>query len=337
MSFINECFTIIRSSNKDVFNIKLDNTSIVFDYYKDNNFINSNTLNIKSKVNFSNCSFNLDSNDNVYGVYRDKALKLVEVNKHNNKISSKDILTYNHKKFNILFPYINIVDSNIHLLYYVYNNNSTNTCALFHHYNHNGVWIENKIDFINHICLDNFVVLWSQNCPIVFYLKLFDGYEEVFFSRFNNSTFTWSNPVQITNSKKSKLYLSVLKDSMNFYHITFCENENNGYYIRYMNGYLNENKFDINTYSSIADNSAYMYPSLLKNNNSLYLMWVNHNRLFSSISNDLGKTWSDNNIDEFSIKEDFTRAKFISNYKDDLIYNSTGVFTTYKDIGLLGF
>lgn len=337
MSFINKCFTIVRRSSKDMFNIRLDDTSILFDYYKNNNFISSQSLNLNQPIDFSNCSFTLDSYDNIYGIYRDKALKLIKIDKVSNKISSHDILTYNYKKFNVLFPYINIIDNNIHILYYVYSNNSTNTCALFHHYNNNGVWIENKIDFINHICLDNFTVLWSQDCPIVFYFNLVNGYEEVFFSRFNNSTFTWSNPVQITKSKKNKLYLSVLKDSMNFYHLTFCENENNGYSIKYINGYLNENKFDVNTSYMITDSSTYMYPSLLKNKASLHLMWVNHHRLYSCESEDLGKTWSDIIIDEFSIKEDFTRARFLSNYIDDLPYNCTSVFTTYKDIGLLGF
>lgn len=337
MSFINKCFTMVRRSNKDMFNIRLED-SIIFDHYdSSNNFISSNSLNINSPIDFSNCSFTLDSFDNIYGVYRDKSLKLIEFDKESNKISQRNILTYNHKKFNVLFPYINIIDNNIHILYYVYNNNSTNTCALFHHYNHNGVWTENKIDFINHTCLDNFTVLWIQDSPIVFYFNLVNGVEEIFFSRFNNSTFTWSNPVQITKSKKSKLYLSVLKDSMNFYHLTYCENEDTGYSIKYINGYLNEHKFDLNISYKITNNSTYMYPSLLKNKASLHLMWVNHHRLYSCESTDLGKTWSDHTIDEFSIKEDFTRSRFLSNYINDLPYNCTSVFTTYKDIGLLGF
>ena len=57
-------------------------------------------------------------------------------------ISKKDILTYDSKKFDIMFPYINVINNSIHIIYYVYNNNSTNTCALFHHYYNNGVWIE---------------------------------------------------------------------------------------------------------------------------------------------------------------------------------------------------
>ncbi|MGL5346046.1 MAG: hypothetical protein ACRDA3_01725 [Peptostreptococcaceae bacterium] len=337
MSFINKCFTIIRHSDKEMFNIRLED-SIVFDYFDEyNNLISSNTLNVNSNIDFSSCNFTLDKNDNIYAIYKDNALKLIKLYKNTNQISEQDILTYNFKKFNILFPYIHAIDNDIHILYYVFSNNATSTCALFHHFNHNGVWTENKIDFINHICLDNFTVTWSNDTPIVFYFNLVNGYEEIFFSKFNNNTFTWSKPVQITNSKKNKLYLSVLKDSMNFYHITFCESENNNYSIKYLNGYLSENKFDIDISHTIAEDEAYMYPSLLKDSNSLYLMWVNYQRLYSCKSSDLGNNWTEAEIDEHSVEEDFTRAKFFSNYIDDSPYNCTSVFTSYNEVGLLGF
>ncbi|MGL6107667.1 hypothetical protein [Romboutsia sp.] len=337
MSFINKCFTIIRRSQRDVFNIRLDN-DIVFDYFdKDNNFISSKTLKSSTPIDFTNCYFTLDKYDTVYGIYKDNSLKIIEINKGSSDFSSREILTYNYKKFSISFPYINVIDGNIHILYYVFNNNSNNTCALFHHYSHNGVWIENKIDFINHIVLDKFTVVLSQDSPIVFYFNLVDGYEEVFFSRFNISTFSWSNPVQITNSNKNKLYLSVLKDSMNFYHLTFCENTDNGYSVKYINGYLNENKLEINVSTYITGPSTCMYPTILKYDSALYLMWVNYQRLYTSVSNDLGKTWGEHDVDEFSVEEDFTRANFASNCIDDLPYNPTGVFTTYSTIGIIGF
>ena len=49
-------------------------------------------------------------------------------------------------------------------------------------------------------------------------------------------------------------------------------------------------------------------------------MWVNFGKLYTSFSEDLGKTWSDPKIDEFSLEENFIRANFYSNYKEDLSY-----------------
>ncbi|MEG1311183.1 MAG: hypothetical protein RSD47_04155, partial [Romboutsia sp.] len=288
MSFINKCSTILRLSNKDMCHIYSDN-DLIFDYIdKDENLISSNSFINSNNLDFTNSNFNLDEDNNIYGLYKDNSLKMIELKNGSSEIIQKEILTYNYKKFNIIFPYIKIVKDKIHILYYVYNNNSTNTCALFHHYNNDGVWIENKIDFINHIVLDSFTVLWNNNCPIVFYFNLVNGCEEVFSSRFNTTTLTWSTPIQITNSGNSKIYLSVLKDSMNFYHLTFSEELDNGYAIKYINGYLTDNKLDINISNYITKPSACRFPSLVKYQSNLYLIWVNYHKLNTSISTDLG-------------------------------------------------
>ena len=57
--------------------------------------------------------------------------------------------------------------------------------------------------------LDNFTVLWNEVAPTIFYLNLVNGCEEIFSSRFNLGTFTWSEPVQIKNTGHNKLYLNL--------------------------------------------------------------------------------------------------------------------------------
>ncbi len=336
MSFINNCSTIIRRSTKDMFNFYLDE-KLCYDYFnQEGNLIFSTSI-IDLPLDFTTSYFSLDENDSLYGVYADNALKLLEIPKESSDFIQRDIVTYNYENFNILFPYIKKFNDDLHIFYYVYNNASTNECALFHHYRHDGVWLENKIDFINHVVLDNFTVLWIQHSPVIFYFNLVNRYEEIFSSRFNLNTLTWSRPIQITNSNKNKIYLSVLKDNMNFYHFTFCEKIDNGYAVKYINGYLMDDKLDLGVSTYVTGPSTCMYPSLIKNDSSLYLMWVNYNRLNTSISTDLGKTWSEHDIDEFSIEDDFTRARFVSNYKDDLPYNSTSLFTTHNNVEILGF
>lgn len=337
MSFLNRCSTIIRRSSKDLFFINLDK-GISYNYYDStNDYIFSNTLLEDNEMNFSNCYFTLNKLDEIYGVYVNSSLNILTATNNSNTFIEKEVLNYDFNKFGISFPYINIVGDNIHIFYYVYNLNSNNTCALFHHVKQNNVWTENKIDFLNYFVLDNYKVVWIQNSPIVFYFKLVDGFEELFLCKFNISTLTWSNPIQVTNSKKNKLYLNILKDNMNFYHLVFCENTNGSYSIRYLNGYLNDSSFQINTDKYIVEPSANMYPSLMKKDSKLYLMWVDFGRLYTSFSDDLGKTWSDPKIDEFSLEENFIRANFYSNYKEDLSYNVNSVFTSENDIGIIGF
>ena len=79
-----------------------------------------------------------------------------------------------------------------------------------------------------------------------------------------------------------------------------------------------------------------MYPSLVKTDNTLFVSWVNFNKLFTSSSDDLGKTWSHPTIDELSTEDDFIRSAFYSNYEKDLKYNVSHVFSTLNDVGILG-
>jgi hypothetical protein len=335
MSFINDCYTLIRKSNKDMFYIYYDN-GINFDYYNSNNI--KKFKNTKNRfINFSNAYFSLDKNDNVYGIYNNMGLNMIEINNYSTKISEKKILNYDFDKFNILFPYIHKIENDIHIIYHIFSNSSSNTSALFHHYKKDDTWIENKIDFVNHIIADNFVVIFNYDILTIFYFNLVDGFEQLFFSRFNPNTLTWSTPACLTNSKKSKLYLSVIKDNLNFYHITFCENDSSGYAVKYINGYLSEDKLNVNTSTYITGPSTCMYPSIIKEGNRIYIMWVNYNRLHSCYSDDLGKTWSEHNIDEHSIENDFVRAKFFSNYSDDKLYNVDCVFSESREIEILGF
>ena len=337
MSFINQNSFIIRKSNKHLVNIYFTNNLCLDFYNSSNELTHSTTLTNFIPSQSSYINFTLSNNDLIQGIYKKDNLKLLSISNSDNSISQCDLLSYNNKKFNIIFPFFKNIDNSYHILYYLYNNSSRNTCVLFHHYCTNGVWIENKIDFINHIVLDNFTVLWSNNSPIVFYFNLVNGFEEVFFSRFNINSSTWSKPCQITSSKKHKIYLSVIKDSMNFYHITFCENIDNGYSVRYLNGFLNDLGFSFETDLFITGSSSCMYPSLIKENNKLNLMWVNFNRLYTCSSDDFGTTWSDHSIDEISIENDFTMSKFLSNYKEDSCFNLSNTFNIYKSIDILGF
>ena len=337
MSFLNECCGIIRRSQKDMFYMYLGSDGLYYNYYDAKGYIvHKDKLISDMDLDFTRYSFALDKNNNIYCIYCDKCLQIIECKDNSYIFTQKEHITYNHKKFSLLFPYVKYVDYNPHIFYYVFNNNSTNTCALFHHYKYNNQWIENKIDFITHIVLDNFLVLWNETVPTIFYFNLINGCEEIFASRFNLGTFVWSDPVQITNTGKNKLYLSGIRDNINFYHLCFCEHEENGYIVKYISGYLNENKFNLDICSYLNQPSIYMYPSLIKVDNILLISWVNFNKLFTCSSKDFGKSWSEPKIDEYSTEDKFIRSSFHSNYEEDLKYNVSYVFSTLNDIGILG-
>lgn len=337
MSFINQCNAIIRRYNKDMFYMNLGKEGLYYNYYDSNDSIVHRDRLISYKgLDFTKYNFSMDTNDNIYCIYCSDTLQILQCKRGSNIFLQKEAINYNYKKFGIIFPHVKYIGDNAHVFYYVCNNSSPNMSALFHHYNDGEKWSEYKIDFINHIILDNFIVLWNDKIPTVFYFNLVNGCEEVFSSRFNLGTYAWSAPLQITNSGKNKLYLNVIRDNLNFYHLTFIENQEGGYVVKYLNGYLNENKFSTENSAAVSSSAPCMYPSLLKDNNNLIISWVEFNRLYSVKSSNSGKTWGEPLLSEESIEDDFCRAIFYSNYEKDTSYKVNHVFSTLQDIGILG-
>ena len=80
-----------------------------------------------------------------------------------------------------------------------------------------------------------------------------------------------------------------------------------------------------------------MYPSLMKKDSKLYLMWVENKRLYTSQSSDLGLSWSEFLEDEYTLTNKFTRCFLKSNYDSDLLFNCSSIFIESNNISILGF
>lgn len=336
MAFINSFSSVIRKSNKEIVHI-FENNGIDFNFYdKNNDLIKKAHINSKNPIDCSNCYFSLSKNDSIYGVYNEDVLKILEIKNNSQKILMKEIIEYNPNKFDILYPYIQVLNDKIHIFYYLFDNKSNTTSKLFHQYNKNGIWKKSKIDFIYSSILNNFEISFVNDTPIIFYLNTVGENEEIFFSKFDKTKLKWSRPFQITNSKKNKLYLGVLFDKETF-HITFCESEDNLYCVKYINGNIDsKNNFNLNIYSFVSSPSICMFPNIIKENNDISILWVDFNKLFKSTTSNFGKTFTEPVVDEFSIQEDFCKSKFMSNYKNDFNYKSSNIFTIYKDFSIIG-
>lgn len=336
MAFINSFSTIIRKSNQEIVHIFGDD-NINFNFFdKDKNISKKASIKSERSIDLSSCNFSLSKDDSIYGIYNDNSLKIIEIKNNSNKISIKDILNYNINKSDILYPYVEFIDNDIHIFYYMFNNKSNTSCSLYHHYNTNGVWRECKIDYIYNTVLNNFEIVWINNSPIIFYFSMVNGYEEIFFSRFNKYKLKWSKPYQITNSKKSKLYLSVLYDK-GIFNITFCESENNLYSVKYINGNIdNKDSFNLNISNFVSYPSICMFPNIVKEKNDINILWVDFNKLYKSKTIDLGKNFTNPVVDNYSLEDDFCKSKFLSNYKNDFQYKSSNIFSIFNDISIIG-
>lgn len=336
MTFINDYETLVRTSKKELFNFRCANKVIVNVLDDVDNVKKTFTL-CDKRISYINASFDIDNEDNIYGIINDDNGKVLSSKYTDSEFITSTLFKYDVNRFGISYPYMKKINNSTHVFYYVNSNDNNSISALYHHYKYEDTWFENKIDFIYHTVLNNFVVLWEKNTPIIYYYNLVNGCEELFVCIFNINKKSWGNPIQITNSRKSKMYLSVAKDCLNFYHIVYSENANGAYAVKYINGYLNERSFKGNDSKYITGPSTCSFPNLTILRDRIYIMWVQYNKLYTSYSDDVGKTWSEHSIDEYSIEEDFIRYNFKSNFINDKPYNTDCVFSTKNPIGILGY
>lgn len=334
MSFFNECSYLLRNSNKDILFLN-SGPKLSYNCFNKNDYASHDIL-LNSPIEFSNYYFDIDENDKIYGIFNDKALNVVSFDYNSKKFNIINKISYDYKNYSLDFPYIKFVGKDIHVMYYL-TCRSSSTTILFHHYRHNGKWFESKIDIVNLSILDKFTVFFNNDTPIIFYIGSVDGVTQILTSTFNNSICMWSSPIQLTHSVSNKVFLSVINDPLNFYHISFSESQDSGYSIRYMNGYLNTNKFNINIDKTITDCSDCMFPTLIKYKDILYLMWVQNRKLYTTQSYDLGISWSEFLEDEYTLTNKFTRCIIKSNYSSDLDYNCSSTFISSDHISILGF
>lgn len=311
MSFINKTNILIKKNNNDLYYFDLDK-DIVFTKISNK----TNTL-ISKKLFDGDYSFVdiwLDTNekDNIYGVINDKKGKILNLTLEKDNVDTHTIIKYDYKNFIIKFPYTKHIENIKHTIYCSINKSIPLLANLIHIYEDDNIFIKNTIDFIDFNILSNFVVAYSNNKPIIFYFKLVDNFEELFVSIFDLNSYSWSNPIQITKSNKNKIYLSVLQDENNNYHIAFSENHDNKYYCKYINISLENNVLKINQESIISKDVMCLFPSIIKKNSTLYIQWVEYFDLFICQSDDFGMNWSKPIIDKNISNKPFIRYQYIS-------------------------
>ena len=312
MTFSRNFHTLIEDSNKDFIKISFNKGINLTRYNPNNSALKSKIISNKAS-SFSTASFDIDSDNNIYGVMVDYKHTLTYLCISNNVVFKSKLLSFDSEKYRVSFPYIKKIKKVTHLFYYLINIKKPNVCKLIHYYNNGSGWKHHKLDKINYFVLTNFIVLWNSNSPEILYLNNVNGFSELFLLKFNTNNNNWSSPIQITNTKKTKVYLSALTDESNSYHIVYCENNNDKYYCTYTCGSIKNNTFDTIKNTVIKDGVACEFPTISLIENTLYCQWIEYSNLYTSKANIENLNWS--------------KAKLINTYKmpsfSGLLYKSS--------------
>ncbi|WFD11399.1 hypothetical protein [Tepidibacter hydrothermalis] len=340
MGFINCINTVARKSNGNIMTF----------YQKDNNLYlieceyKSGWNEPKEIINdICDNQFNIqiDKEDNMYGIVsRKNGEVLYFYTNEDDNIEYKKLFEYDSKKYILRYPNIKKLDQNLHIIYYLQDISDRKIWAMFSHYFDGENWIEGNVDFVvSYPVINPFIVSDSEGTLNICYFNIVNGVEEIFTSRFNYSAKSWTKPLQLTNTNNKKIYLNTLQDKMNICHITWSEFVNGNLVVKYTNGYLKEGFINECNVKSLSEQSNCSFPTLIKTGKALWCIWTQMNKLYNCYSFDYGKTWSEPDIDDQSIENDFIRYKFISNNSQDLnnFKLDTTFGTNYPRISFIGF
>lgn len=324
MPFIDKTSILIENSlNKNISLFELENDIIYTNMDSQLNVISSNSI-IDGKFSFVDIWLDIDNNENIYGILNNKKGLLQNLTINSNNLKKDTLIKYDPKNFLIKFPYTKTLKDESHIAYYSINKSNPYCAYLIHIYKSKNTIKKNRIDFINYNILSNFIILYNNNIPIIFYFKIINNAEELFISTFDTKTCTWSTPQQITNSNKGKIYLSVIKDNKDNFHIVFSENNNsNKYFCKYLCGSITKNTFSVYTEKYIHKHSMCVFPNLIYINSKIYIQWIEYFDLYYSESLDSGESWSEPKLNYLVSNLNFKRYEFRSN---DKTYNASTIY-----------
>ena len=325
MNYMYKNNILIKNSRDEMYMFNLGNDIVYTKLDSNFNKLYSNKLS-EGCFSFVDVWLNIDNEDKIYGVLNNKKGKLLEVEIKENDTDEYLLFKYDYKNFSIKFPYLEKINNEDHIIYYLINKKNPYYTSLLHIYKCDDKYIRNKIDYLNYNIMSNFIVTFNETTPSIFYFKYINNCEELFMSTFNLDTLKWSSPYQITNSKKNKIYLSSIKDNNGTYHIVFSEKNNNKYFCKHLKGNIINDTFQVMKESFVSYNLMCIFPSLIEQNSNIYIQWVEYFNLYTSKSKDYGDTWSlpilDKSISDFpfvlyefrSAKDNFNSAFGIRNY-----------------------
>ena len=337
MTFMIKFNTIIKKSNDNFYEINSDD-GINICFYDEKFELDCSKKILDGNFSFLDYWFDIKENDNVYGIVNNKNGSLIYFYIINKYIITNKIFNYNPQNEFIKFVYIKDSRYCIHIVYYLMSINNSMTGSLIHHYRKNNKWKTTTIDNISYNILTNFVITYDDNnLPTIFYYNLTNGFEELYASTFNLESECWSKPMQITNSKKPKIYLSVIRDSQNRYHILFSENNSSKYLCTYINGYINNNFFNTGNTAVIGSTIACMFPNVIESNNKIFVNWIEYHNLYLCSSDNYGQNWNNIDIVNDSYKLPFSCCNYHSNKIKSPSFNYFTIFmieNTNKFIGI---
>ncbi len=339
MGFLNNVHTIIRKSNGNLFDFYIEDQCLFSREFVWKKGWNEPDKLLEDTLK-NQFDIKIDNQDMLYGVINNNRGEVIYLDSKKGKINYKIFFEFDSTKYMLVYPRILKIDPKIHITYYLQNNENKTMWAMINHYFDGETWHQNKVDMISaNPVINPFYMTNSYELTSIFYINQVNGVEEITLRDFNVDSKNWMDKKEITSTKNPKLYLDVLKDNSDIYHIAWVEFIKENLVVRYKKFNIKDNNSNSHNVITLSQPSNCTFPTIIKTNKTLWVVWVQMNKLYSCFSLDEGKTWSNPKIDSKSLDVNFIRYRFCSNHPNDTDnFKLNNTFGTYKpSISFIGF
>ncbi len=326
MVFYNNRLSIADINEKEIYLVRNIENKLILNYYSYSGDIEESIL---ANDFLDEFDILIKDDGSIYLIYQDKQHNLnLTVIKGDNRTS--------HKLTTGKFPKIyelNIIlhNHNLNMIFLYPVKNTQDVFQIEHNLLKDDKWHSYLVDQIKISKVLNPIKLINKD-DSMFLAYYYDN--QICLKSFSEMDGEWKESIVLTDNKE-KLYLDIIYDS-GYFHLVYSEVIDGNYIIKYKMF-----KYDVSLYkvheADISYKSNPTNPTIIKNNDILWIIWNESSRIYSRYSNDNGITWSEIKSWEESIKYNVVRYKYTTNINlgSRILDNTFG--SIYPDIKFIGF
>lgn len=318
----------------------MDNKENIYSFYIHENKIkmilyDKNTGKATKRVIISDCLDEYDSAISEDGIVYlvcqklDGSIVLVSIDGYNQEEH------YLAEKFESRLRNINIklIEDQIHIVYCLESNEGNNRFRIYHHRLMGDEWDTNIVsDIAIREILNPISIIKLQDDMVIGYYDLVDNIEQVFINIYKITNSKWSDKIQITTDRSTKMYLDMLSHNDNEIDLCYSKFVEGNFIVTYEKYRISNDEATKVAEHMLSNPANCMYPTFIHSDGTLWAIWIEYNGLLSCFSEDGGLSWSTPYSWEETKRSDFARYKFTTNnnaIKD--AYNFNYGFATYGE------
>lgn len=327
MTFYNNRASIAHVDENQMYLFRNIDNKIIMDYYSSDNESRQETIIEDALGEFDVL---ITEDNEIYLIYQDmdQNLRILTINKE-----ILNDVTLTKEAFPKIFE-LNMIQilEHISIIYVVLKSSKDGIFEIHHHLLREGEWVNYIVEEIRVDRLLNPIkILEDKNNIVLSYYHE----NQICVKEFHFDIMEWQESIILTDNKE-KLYMDIIKEN-NYFHLVYSQYKNENLIIKYVRYLHNENSIIMEEQVDISNDGNPSNPTLIIEDENLWVIWNESSTLLSRYSKDMGLSWSPIYLWKKTRFTDIMRYKYIAKEREKNLYLDYGFGTIHPNIQFLGF